>query len=70
LRFSQREPRNQGEGEGQGWRRLINFGPKSVAFFFEKHNAKPHAKQGEPAVEFLRAERETSTEYMNNLQKP
>jgi hypothetical protein len=38
--------------------------------FFEKHNAKPHAKQGEPAAEFLRAERETSTEYMNNLQKP
>jgi hypothetical protein len=30
-RFSRRQPRNRGEGEGQGWRGLINFGPKSVA---------------------------------------
>jgi hypothetical protein len=31
LRFSHREPRNRGEGEGPGWRGLINFGPKSEA---------------------------------------
>jgi hypothetical protein len=31
LRFSHREPRNRGEGEGQGWRGLIHFGPKSEA---------------------------------------
>ena len=29
--FSRREPRNRGEGEGPGWRGLINFGPKSEA---------------------------------------
>jgi hypothetical protein len=31
LGFSHREPLNRGEGEGQGWRGLITFGPKSVA---------------------------------------
>jgi hypothetical protein len=29
--FSHQEPRNRGEGEGQGWRGLINFGPKAEA---------------------------------------